>query len=50
MSVTADHLFCGRCLHRLLSDCLSYPGTIEYEAELRHKNEMSRVQAEIQGK
>ncbi|XP_064384993.1 ATPase family AAA domain-containing protein 3-A-like [Halichondria panicea] len=25
-------------------------GTIEYEAELRHKNEMSRVQAEIQGK
>ncbi len=24
--------------------------TIEYEAELRHKNEMARVAAEIQGK
>ena len=26
------------------------PGTIEYESELRHKNEMARVQAEISGK
>ena len=25
-------------------------GTIEYEAELRHKNEMARVDAEIRGK
>ena len=25
-------------------------GTIEYEAELRHKNEMKRLQAELQGK
>lgn len=25
-------------------------GTIEYEAELRHKNEMLRVEAEIKGK
>ena len=24
--------------------------TIEYESELRHKNEMARVQAEISGK
>ena len=24
--------------------------TIEYEAELRHKNEMARVEAEIKGK
>ena len=27
-----------------------HTGTIEYEAELRHKNEMARVAAEIQGK
>ena len=24
--------------------------TIEYEAELRHKNEMTRLQAELKGK
>ena len=28
----------------------SLTGTIEYEAELRLKNEMARVEAEIQGK
>lgn len=28
----------------------SIQGTIEYEAELRHKNEMTRLQAELKGK
>ena len=33
-----------------LTMAASLTGTIEYEAELRLKNEMARVEAEIQGK
>ena len=29
---------------------LVFQGTIEYEAELKHKNEMKRLQAELKGK
>lgn len=29
---------------------ISYAGTIEYEAELRHKNEIARLEMEIKGK
>ena len=33
-----------------VSTALLSTATIEYESELRHKNEMARVQAEISGK
>ena len=36
-------------VHMYMSICL-HVGTIEYEAELHHKNEMARVEAEISGK
>lgn len=43
------------CTHVVLSMYLTVTvllctATIEYEAELRHKNEMQRVAAEIQGR
>ena len=45
-------LFLYSCAHTHHTLTPSHPhtGTIEYEAELRHKNEMARVAAEIQGK
>ena len=36
--------------HHTLTPSHPHTGTIEYEAELRHKNEMARVATEIQGK
>ena len=36
--------------HHTLTSSHPHTGTIEYEAELCHKNEMARVAAEIQGK
>ena len=36
--------------HTMHTHNLRHSGTIEYEAELCHKNEMARVAAEIKGK
>ena len=42
-------LYCV-CVYLFSSFMPSQLATIEYEAELRHKNEMTRLQAELKGK